>query len=92
MPEAVEEVTEEDRPIYAAEQMHEMIIQAMGMVCRQLSESPSWRLPADVTAGIVALRNTYVLGDGKLYPKSEARELIETIGRLCGDEENLFGR
>ena len=91
-PEAAEEVTEEDRPQYAAEHMHEMILQVVEMVSRQLSESPSWRLPADAKAGIAALRKTYVLGDGKLHPKSEARELIGTIGRLCGDEENLFGR
>ena len=91
-PEAVEEVTEEDRPQHAAEHMHEMIIQGMEIVSRLLSELPSWRLPADATPGIVALRKTYVLGDGKLYPKCEARELIGTIGRLCGDEEHLFGR
>ena len=91
-PEAVEEVTEEDRPQYAAEHMHKLILQAVEMVTRQLSESPSWHLPADSKAGIVALRRTYVLGDGKLYSKSDARELIGTVGRLCGDEENLFGR
>ena len=90
--EAVVEVTDDDIPLYYAEQMHTVIEEMVDLAISQLSESPSCPL-ADAVPGIVAkLKSTYVLDDGNQYSKFQVRELIGTIGRICGDEENLFGR
>ena len=82
----VESFKDEDIPQYSAEHMHAMIHEVASNI-GQFSESPRCQgVPADAVAAIVdKLRSTYVLGDGTLYSKSHARELIETTRRSCGD-------
>ena len=76
----------DDAPEYTAEQMHATIHEVASNI-GQFSESPRCQdVSAEVVAAIVAkLRSKYIIGDVILYSKSDARELIKTIERLCCD-------